>query len=183
MSQFSRSGLHLSIAESGGNYLFPPGKGVAEISNDLVHGMSKEILSLQSLAGKLEKHSIDNDAKFAEQKSVIDTLHIVWRTVIITAIVAAMAALFSIVVAFGLPSVYALGQRFADTWVLKAFPIIARPPISSGEQIPKQNVHPGAAEPSDSPTPPPSTHSRMLRGGRVFGTDPIRPMACASSAH
>ena len=128
---------------SSGKFVYA-GKGISEISSDLVHGMSTAILSLQSLSKSLR----DYDSKFAEQKSVIDTLNIVWRTVIIAAIVAVIATLFSVVVTFGLPSVYALGQRFADRWVSIA------PAPSNGTQAPKQSGQPSTAQPPNSPSSP-----------------------------
>ena len=71
---------------------------------------------MQNLAEKLRRYQIDNDAKFAEQKSVIDTLNIVWRSIVIAVVVFAIAAIFSLVVTFGLPSVYKLGENFRDRW-------------------------------------------------------------------
>jgi dCTP deaminase len=86
-------------------------KGVSEIDNDLVHGMSKEILSLQSLAEKLRNHENDTAAKFAEQRSVIDTLNIVWRTIIIAAILGVAATIFGAFLAFSLPIVHGWGEK------------------------------------------------------------------------
>lgn len=87
--------------------------GVTEISNDLVRGMSKEILSLQSLAEKMRNHENDTVAKFAEQRSVIDTLNIVWRTIIIAAILATARC----AIQFGISYRQAMGPRDFHSFV------------------------------------------------------------------
>jgi dCTP deaminase len=87
-------------------------KGASEISNELVHGMGKEILSLQSLSEKIRK----SDEKFTEQKQTIDNLNIVWRSFVIGAFALFYAAIFSLVATFVFPSVYTLGKKFSDRW-------------------------------------------------------------------
>jgi dCTP deaminase len=69
-------------------YLFK-GAGFNDIGNDLIKGMSKEILSLQSLADKLRAQQNEIAAKFAEQKPAIENLTHIWRTVVL-GVVAAM---------------------------------------------------------------------------------------------
>ena len=51
-------------------------KGLTDIGNDLIRGMNKGVLSLQTVADKL-----------AEQKPLIDHLHFVWRATVLGVIV------------------------------------------------------------------------------------------------
>lgn len=85
------------------------GKPSNDISNDLVRGMSREILSLQSLSEKIRL--IDNkiDSKLAEQKPTIDNLTLVYRTITLGVVGLLVAAILT--VAF--PTMYALGIKAA----------------------------------------------------------------------
>lgn len=69
-----------------------PDEGLHEITGDMVRGMNREILSLQSLAEKLR----GQDARFAEQKSVLDNLGIVWRTMQIGVIAAIIVGILAV---------------------------------------------------------------------------------------
>jgi hypothetical protein len=77
--------------------------------------MNKEILSLQSLAEKLRLQQANIDAKFAEQKPILENLTHVWRTIILGVVAATIIAILT----FAIPSVYALGQIFLNYWSSK----------------------------------------------------------------
>ena len=66
--------------ESGPDYTFKQ-RAVYDISNELIHGMSKEILSLQSIAEKIRN-----------LEPAIDNLMFIWRAIIIGVVVATVAA-------------------------------------------------------------------------------------------
>lgn len=68
------------------------GKPSNDISNDLVRGMSREILTLQTLSEKVR----GIDLKLAEQKPTIDILVFIWRAVILAVVGAGVLAIFSI---------------------------------------------------------------------------------------
>jgi dCTP deaminase len=116
-------------------YVFD-GKGLADISGEMIKGMNKEIYSLQSLADKIRDQQIAIDAKFAEQKPVIDNLTLVLRT----AVMGVIGALILSFLAFSLPSVYKIGDIFAVYW--------SRPASTSGPALPAKS---GAA-PSKQPS-------------------------------
>jgi dCTP deaminase len=91
------------------------GPGLTDIKNELIKGMNKEILSLQSLAEKLRLQQANIDAKFAEQKPILENLTHVWRTIILGVVAATIIAILT----FAIPSVYALGQIFLNYWSSK----------------------------------------------------------------
>jgi dCTP deaminase len=92
-------------------YIFS-GKGLFDISGEMIKGMNKEIYSLQSLAEKIRDQQAAIEAKFAEQKPVIDNLTLVWRTAVMGVIGALLVALLT----FALPSAWHLGERFVRLW-------------------------------------------------------------------
>jgi hypothetical protein len=79
-------------------------------------GMNKEIYSLQSLADKIRDQQTAIDAKFAEQKPVIDNLTLIWRTVVMAVVGATIIAVFTLILTFSIPSAYALGKSFLGLW-------------------------------------------------------------------
>jgi dCTP deaminase len=83
--------------------------GLTDIDNDLIKGMSKEILSLQSLADKIRASEASINAKFAEQKPIIDYLNFIWRAIIIGIVVAFLVGLLPFIAQFGQQA----GQRAA----------------------------------------------------------------------
>lgn len=89
-------------------YVFS-GKGLFDISGEMIKGMNKEIYSLQSLAEKIRDQQAAIDAKFAEQKPVIDNLTLVWRTAVMGVIATILVALL----ALAFPSIVQLGERLA----------------------------------------------------------------------
>jgi dCTP deaminase len=67
-----------------------------DISSDLIHGMSKEIYSLQALADKMRDLEQAMVAKLAEQKPTIDHLTLVWRTITIGVVGAVLIAILTL---------------------------------------------------------------------------------------
>jgi dCTP deaminase len=92
-------------------YVFE-GKGLEDITGEMIKGMNKEIYSLQSLADKIRDQQAAIDARFAEQKPVIDNLNLVWRTAVMGVIGAAIIAFLT----FALPSAYKWGEMVAAYW-------------------------------------------------------------------
>lgn len=124
-------------------YVFS-GKGLFDISGEMIKGMNKEIYSLQSLAEKIRDQQAAIEAKFAEQKPVIDNLTLVWRTAVMGVIGALLLALLT----FTLPSVWKLGGQFGSLW--------------SGSGSPQQGGSSAGtvlqpAPQTSNPTPPPAT--------------------------
>lgn len=100
---------HTSVpSRSAPPYLFAD-RPFNDIGNDLIKGMSKEILSLQSLADKLRNQEAAVNAKFAEQKPTIDNLTFIWRAIICGVVGAAILAFL----AFSLPAISQSGQYVA----------------------------------------------------------------------
>jgi len=97
--------------KSAAPFLFD-GKGLSDISGEMIKGMNKEIYSLQSLAEKIRDQEAAIDAKFAEQKPVIDNLTLVWRT----AVMGVIGALIIAFLTFALPSILKIGDIFAGYW-------------------------------------------------------------------
>jgi dCTP deaminase len=115
-------------------YLFS-GKGLTDISTDMMKGMNKEIYSLQSLADKIRDQQTEINSKLAEQKPVIDNLTLIWRTAVMGVIGAVVLAFLT----FSLPSIYKLGDLLAIYW-------------SSGTE--KKILSPAPANQSPAPPPP-----------------------------
>lgn len=90
-----------------------PSKGIYDIDNELVRGMSKEILSLQSLSDQMRDLKVAVDARFSEQKPTIDNLNQVWRTVTLGVTGAIIIAIWSIVMTFTIPTVLEAGRDLA----------------------------------------------------------------------
>jgi dCTP deaminase len=90
-------------------YLF---RGVAQndISNAVVRGMSKEILSLQNLTEKMRVLETGINSKLAEQKPTIDNLTFVWRTITLGVVATVLVA----VLALAWPSLKTYGGEIAD---------------------------------------------------------------------
>jgi dCTP deaminase len=108
------------------NYLFN-GKGLTDISTDMMKGMNKEIYSLQSLADKIRDQQTAIDAKLAEQKPVIDNLTLIWRTAVMGVIGAGVLAFLT----FSLPSVYKLGDLLAVYWSSRGDRKTSAPPSTN----------------------------------------------------
>ena len=96
--------------ESSPPYVADPDEGLHDISNELVHGMSREILSLQNVAKKLQDQEHDIDRRFAEQKPVIDNLAFIWRAITLGVIGAGVLALITAI----LPLFWAMGMAVGD---------------------------------------------------------------------
>jgi dCTP deaminase len=96
--------------ESSSPYVADPNEGLHDISNEMVHGMSREILSLQNMAKKLQDHEHDIDRRFAELKPVTDNLTFIWRAITLGVIGAVVLALIT----FALPSFWAIGLAVGD---------------------------------------------------------------------
>jgi dCTP deaminase len=109
------------------------GRGLSDISGEMIKGMSQEIYSLQSLADKIRDQQTAIDAKFAEQKPVIDNLTLVWRT----AVMGVIGALILSFLAFSLPSIYKIGDMFAVYWSRPASPTRPALPTKSGPSSPE----------------------------------------------
>lgn len=88
------------------------GKGLADISGEMIKGMNQEIYSLQSLADKIREQQHAIDARFAAQQPVIDHLQMIWRTAIMAVIAAALLSFLS----FSLPSLFKVGESVAAYW-------------------------------------------------------------------
>jgi dCTP deaminase len=97
--------------ESKAPYLFN-GRGLSDISGEMIKGMNKEIYSLQSLADKIRDQQAAIEAKFAEQKPIIDHLQLVYRG----AVMAVLGAVIVGFLTFSLPSIYKVGNAVADYW-------------------------------------------------------------------
>jgi dCTP deaminase len=96
--------------ESSPPYIADPNEGLRDISNEMVHGMSREILSLQNMAKKLQDQERDVERRFAEQKPVIDNLTFIWRAIMIGVIGAVIFALIT----FTLPLLWTIGSAVGD---------------------------------------------------------------------
>ncbi len=79
---------------SGKDYIYT-GAAPKTISNDLIRGMSREVLSLQGLSEKIREIEADVKVRFAAQQPTIDTLHFIYRGFIVSALVALVALIFS----------------------------------------------------------------------------------------
>jgi dCTP deaminase len=107
------------------------GDGYNDITSDLIKGMNKGILSLQSLADRLR----DQTQTFAEQKQTIDTLHIIWRTIIIAAIIAVVSLLGTLFLTFTLPPIKQWGEHVFQSYRPIPTPT-PTPPASSEKRTP-----------------------------------------------
>lgn len=92
-------------------YLFD-GQAQNDISNNLVHGMSREVFSLQSLADKMRELEASVNSRLAEQKPAIDNLTFIWRAITLGVVV----ALFVGLLALALPSLTIFGE-FVRKWL------------------------------------------------------------------
>ena len=88
--------------------------GIQDIDNDLVKGMNKEILSQQSMANKIRDLESMINAKFAEQRPVLDNLTFIWRTAILSVTVAVVVTAFTAIATATLPSIYQGGKYIAE---------------------------------------------------------------------
>jgi dCTP deaminase len=88
------------------------GNAQNDISNALIRGMSKEILSLQSVAEKMRELETSINAKLAEQKPTIDNLTFVWRTITLGVVATLLVAFL----ALAWPSLRAHGGAIAS-WI------------------------------------------------------------------
>ena len=96
--------------ESSSPYIADPDEGLHDISNEMVHGMNREILSLQNMAKKLQDQEHDIDRRFAEQKPVIDNLAFIWRAITLGVIGAGVLALIT----FILPLFWEIGMAVGN---------------------------------------------------------------------
>jgi dCTP deaminase len=83
-----------------------------DITGEMIKGMNKEILSLQSLADKMRDLKSVVESKFAEQKPTIDNLTFVWRTITLGVV----GAILLSIVALALPTLYRAGGAVLDKW-------------------------------------------------------------------
>ncbi|WP_456781561.1 hypothetical protein [Bradyrhizobium sp. USDA 3315] len=90
--------------KSGKKYVFDKSP-VQDIDKELVRGMTRELLSLQQLNGKIREAdeevgkkltAVETDVRtrFAEQRSTVDGLWLVWRSITLGVIGALLVALF-----------------------------------------------------------------------------------------
>lgn len=133
-------------------YVFS-GKGLFDISGEMIKGMNKEIYSLQSLAEKIRDQQAAIEAKFAEQKPVIDNLTLVWRTAVMGVIGALLLALLT----FTLPSAWKLGRQFVELWSNSGSPIGSKGGTSAG---PAPQPTPSTPQPAT----PPATIPKQPNG-------------------
>jgi dCTP deaminase len=96
--------------ESSSPFIADPHEGLHDISNEMVHGMGREILSLQNMAKKLQDQERDIERRFAEQKPVIDNLTFIWRAITLGVIGAGVLALIT----FALPLFWTIGLAVGD---------------------------------------------------------------------
>ncbi|BAQ45456.1 dCTP deaminase domain-containing protein [Methylobacterium aquaticum] len=96
------------------SYVFKK-KGIYNIDNALVRGMSAEILSLRSLSEKIEEIENDVKTRFTEQKPIIDYLSLVFRTITIGVLGVLIAGLLTV----SLPSLWSGGWKLAE--ILKLY--------------------------------------------------------------
>ena len=102
--------------ESANKHLFQ-GSGKAEIGNDLMHGMSKEIYSLQSLAEKIRQ--LETNIK--EQKSTTNLLSNIYTSIynaLVVGVVLAFLALLG-------PTLLSLGEQLKDYLYEKVEPTVS----------------------------------------------------------
>lgn len=94
---------------SGAEYLY---KGAAPktISNDLIRGMSREVFSLQGLSEKIRALDTDIKTRFATQQSTIDNLYFIYRTLVISTMLATVGLIFT----FAKPTIEAFGVKTRD---------------------------------------------------------------------
>lgn len=130
-------------------YVKKPREGIREIRNDMVRGMNREILSLQSLAEKIrdqekKMHQLLSsvEQKFAEQKPTIDNLTFVWRAAIII-------VLGSIIVSIVHPAISTLWRA-----VFGAVEFVSPIPSSQPTQTTTPQSPPQATVPGESRTRP-----------------------------
>lgn len=81
--------------ESGKGYLFK-GSARNDISSELISSINKEIYSLQSLADKMRELENSINAKFAEQKPIIDNLTFIWRAITLGVVAALLLAILTL---------------------------------------------------------------------------------------
>jgi dCTP deaminase len=115
--------------QSASRYLFD-GRGLSDIGGDMIKGMNKEIYSLQSLAEKIRDQEAAINAKFAEQKPVIDNLTFVWRA----AVLGVIGGLIITFLTFAFPSVLKIGDTFAEYWS-RHVNQAQSPPNAKGETV------------------------------------------------
>lgn len=77
-------------------------KAPKTITNELVHGMSREVYSLQGLSEKLRTLDQKIDLKFAEQKPVIENLATYYRTIQTALTTAGILAIVSLIISVGI---------------------------------------------------------------------------------
>lgn len=134
-----------------------PSDGIFDIDSNLIRGMNKSILSLQSLAEKLRDQAHVVDQKFSEQKPVIDNLSFVWRYLQLAVIALALVS----GITFAAPILWRLGTALAERAV----------PNSSGV-TPRPNGSQPAAIPAPASTPTPTVTPPGANGPRPGGTGP-----------
>jgi len=113
-------------------YIFD-GSPFNDIGNDLIKGMSKEILSLQSLADKIRAQEAAVNAKFAEQKPTIDNLTFIWRAIIIAVVGALILSFLTLM----LPTISQAGRDLAGM-IWPARPIVLSPAPSPSNTPPNK---------------------------------------------
>jgi hypothetical protein len=96
--------------ESSPPYIAGPNEGYDDISNEMIHGMSGVILSLQNLAKKLQDREHEVERRFSEQKPIIDNLAFVWRAITLGVV----GAVVLDIITFALPPFWMLGLAVGE---------------------------------------------------------------------
>lgn len=90
-------------------YIAKANDGHYDISNEMIHGMSGEILSLQSLAKKIQDYENSVEKRFAEQKPTVDNLYFIFRSFVISVFLAIMIPIWALL----FPPMWELGKFLA----------------------------------------------------------------------
>lgn len=105
------------------------GKEITDIDNELVRGMSREVLSLQGLSDKIRTLQSDIDRRFSEQKPIIDGLDTTWKNINFGVVVALVVSLFTLAA----PTLWELGKAGASyvrAYITSDDPVPGSPPTS-----------------------------------------------------
>jgi len=139
--------------------LAPPGSGIFDIDNRLIHGMTPPVVSLQGLASSQRRHETalkdlkaDMERRFEVQKPTLDSLATVWQS-LMTGLLAGLAlALASILVSFIWPIAHKAGES-VTCYIWNCSPTVASPkPL-----LETRPLAPAAARaPEMPPTSPPT---------------------------
>ncbi|MER8602056.1 deoxycytidine triphosphate deaminase [Mesorhizobium sp. M0208] len=109
-------------------YLYD-GKAINDIDNELVRGMSKEILSLQGLSEKIRQIESDVDKRISTQQPVIDSLSNLWNNISLGVILALVGIVLTIVAPTTLGVGLNLLKKIETKW-----PVLGAPELSPPAQ-------------------------------------------------